>query len=151
VKKWRTLIPKIPLDGLSLDQPTPSRTPGLSLDFSPVDSTEPADSLPDVEEGGFHLTSAGRRRQWISLAHQVGTFRGILPIFCVFRSLFRAIYIWIVYCDCRLSLCFGFWNKCLSVVGQSDEVIKIETSGCCGCIPSWVGPDHRHVFLSFVG
>jgi hypothetical protein len=39
-----------------------------------------------------------------------------------------------VYCDCRLNLCFGFWNKCLSVVGQSDEVIKTETFGCCGWI-----------------
>jgi hypothetical protein len=26
----------------------------------------------------------------------------------------------------------------LSIVGQSDEVIKTETFGCCGCIPSWV-------------
>jgi hypothetical protein len=120
VKKWRTLIPKIPLDRLSLDRPTPSRTPGLSLDFSPVDSTEPADSLPDVEEGGFHLTSVGRRRKWISLAHQVGTFRGILPIFVFLEVCFVLyIYIWIVYCDCRLNLCFGFWNKCLSVVGKS--------------------------------
>jgi hypothetical protein len=42
------------------------------------------------------------------------------------------LYIWVVYCDCRLNLCFGFWNKCLSIVGQSDEVIKFETFGCCG-------------------
>jgi hypothetical protein len=37
-----------------------------------------------------------------------------------------------VYCDRWLNLCFGFWDKCLSVVGQRDEVIKTENFGCCG-------------------
>jgi hypothetical protein len=37
-----------------------------------------------------------------------------------------------VYYDFRFNLCFGFWNKCVLVVGQSDEVIKTKTFVCCG-------------------